>query len=411
MVTSNGSLESMYAPMLFVIYDIAPYVQNLQRATSIRLFNLFAALANTEYLYHRRDNPQNLVLLLDAFSRILQFNAQENPRFVETLLHNRKQIYALRDFSVDGAHAELDRQAQRRKDQSNNDSRSLSRTASIDSVRSPIATQSPSRHMPEQDVFAIGNDEDDDTAADAGRESETTPRALEASTSATGEATASPRNISEKARGKQPAHRSQRSRQTSLSCTTSTNNSTASLSALVTTSQGNGPHQFIPTQAWLETWIPYLPLHTILEVCDVYQSQIRRSEFDVDSKFIASPALLSATILSGSPVQAADQHSCIENQDPRSPVLVRTPLSMSWYLSLIWGLIFAADATVNKGIRGVWTGTAIKLFNIESREQAITLRSPKGAVDALGNSIAQRLGHLSLTPRDSQQQPVTMREV
>lgn len=83
---------------------------------------------------------------------------------------------------------------------------------------------------------------------------------------------------------------------------------------------------------------------------------------------------------------------------------------MAWYLSLIWGLIFAADVAVNKGIRGLWTGTAIKLFNVESREHAITLRSPKGAVDALGDSIAQRLGTLSFVARDSPP-PVVMRDV
>nr|POE72805.1 protein hid1 [Quercus suber] len=374
------------------------------RATSIRLLSWFSALANTDYLYHRRDNPQNLIILLDAFSRILECNPKENPRFVEALLRAQKQIYALRDFTVDGAHAELDRQAQRRKDQPTIDTWGQSRNASIDSMRSPASQHSPSsRQVPGQNAFAIGDDDDEDAATDDERDSEATPRALKASTSAVSESTAPARNISEKARGKQPANRSQQSRKTSLSRTTSTNTSTASLSALLTAAQAGAPHQFMPSQAWLETWIPYLPLHTILEFCNAYQNRTRTSGLDADSNFVSSLVAQNAV----------DSSEMSESQESRSPFLLRAPISMSWYLSLIWGVIFAADAVVHKGIRGIWTGTVIKLFNIESREQAITLRSPKGAVDALGNTIAQRLGNLSFNPRDGQQQqqqPVTTRE-
>jgi hypothetical protein len=60
---------------------------------------------------------------------------------------------------------------------------------------------------------------------------------------------------------------------------------------------------------------------------------------------------------------------------------------------MLWGFIFAQDAQNNRGSNGLWAGTSIKLFNISSRQgDMISLRSPKGAVDAVGDSLARRIG-------------------
>lgn len=58
---------------------------------------------------------------------------------------------------------------------------------------------------------------------------------------------------------------------------------------------------------------------------------------------------------------------------------------------MLWGFIFAQDAQNNRGSNGLWAGTSIKLFNIASRHDNISLRSPKGAVDAVGDSLARRI--------------------
>lgn len=85
-------------------------------------------------------------------------------------------------------------------------------------------------------------------------------------------------------------------------------------------------------------------------------------------------------------------------QEARVQAFSWTSLSLGWYLSLLWGFIYASDVAHNKGVNGIWTGTGIKLFNIKaSANGGISLRSPKGAVDAVGNTIAQRLGSFSFT--------------
>lgn len=63
---------------------------------------------------------------------------------------------------------------------------------------------------------------------------------------------------------------------------------------------------------------------------------------------------------------------------------------------MLWSFAYAQDMATNKGSSGIWTNTAIKLFNVRESRHDITLRSPKGAVDAVGASLVQRLGNMSL---------------
>jgi len=75
-----------------------------------------------------------------------------------------------------------------------------------------------------------------------------------------------------------------------------------------------------------------------------------------------------------------------------------TSLSLGWYLGLLWGLLYSSDVASNKGINGIWTGTSIRLFSVmASPGGQVSLRSPKGAVDYVGDAIAQRIGSLSFT--------------
>ena len=76
---------------------------------------------------------------------------------------------------------------------------------------------------------------------------------------------------------------------------------------------------------------------------------------------------------------------------------------------MLWGLVYAADAAMNRGSSGVWAGTSIKLFNVVSQREQVSLRSPKGAVDAAGDAIARRISSFSFGGAAAQSP--TMREV
>ena len=84
-----------------------------------------------------------------------------------------------------------------------------------------------------------------------------------------------------------------------------------------------------------------------------------------------------------------------------SPIRVHlfewSPLSLGWYESLLWGFIFAAEMLVAKGTAGVWNNTSIRLFKVqEAAAAAPSLLQPRGAVDAVGSNLVQRIGSLNL---------------
>jgi hypothetical protein len=73
-----------------------------------------------------------------------------------------------------------------------------------------------------------------------------------------------------------------------------------------------------------------------------------------------------------------------------------SPLSLGWYESLLWGFIFTSEMLVSKGTAGVWNGTLIKLFRVqETAAQTPSLLAPRGAVDAVGSNLVNRIGNLS----------------
>lgn len=84
-----------------------------------------------------------------------------------------------------------------------------------------------------------------------------------------------------------------------------------------------------------------------------------------------------------------------------SPIRVHlfewSPLSLGWYESLLWGFVFAQEMLVAKGTAGVWNHTSIRLFRVqEAAAQAPSLMQPRGAVDAVGSNLVQRIGSLNL---------------
>ena len=85
----------------------------------------------------------------------------------------------------------------------------------------------------------------------------------------------------------------------------------------------------------------------------------------------------------------------------QSPVRVHlfewSSLALGWYESLLWGFVFASEILVPRGTAGVWNGTQIRLFKVqEIASQTPSLLDPRGAVDAVGSNLVQRIGTMNL---------------
>jgi hypothetical protein len=248
---------------LAIVNNIAPYVQELQRATCTKLLDLFISFSSPVFLLANDSNHTLLLSLLEAMCAILDHQYDANRRFVDIVCRSHKRFEALRDFTVDGALTELDRINQERKDRNGNIAgiTSPTRGASMDSIRSPASSRSPSLgNVPEHGAFAIGDDDDEEDLETPINNPHSRSHS-NASASMEDAVPTQTRSMSEKARGKQPVGHG------SFSRSASRNASNTSLSSL----QTQTPHplttstQFTPTGEWLESWLPHLPLHTILQ--------------------------------------------------------------------------------------------------------------------------------------------------
>lgn len=382
--TSQGNFAPVYPALLAIINNIAPHVEGLSASTSSQLMHLFSLMASPSFLLANETNHVLLQSLLESLNSILENKYRQNPELILAILKNKKRIGALRSFTLESGQEEIEKINRRRKESGNHSGLfdDGSRRSSADSVRSPTNTLSRAQSLdeaPADSAFAVGDDEDDDSD----EEPQATPAASTASenpsqaSSVTNVEDAVPvqlRGMSEKARGKMPANIQSFSRQ----------NSSTSLGAY-STSNPAFSGSFEPTAPWLDTWLPELPLHTLLTVIQQATAVLPRTALARE----AAPDTLRR-------IQKIE----FIGLEP-SPIRVHSfewsPLALGWYESLLWGVIFASEMQIAKGTMGIWNGTAIKLFRVQETAPAgPTLTSPRGAVDAVGSNIVSRIGQMNL---------------
>ncbi|KAI0201275.1 high-temperature-induced dauer-formation protein-domain-containing protein [Astrocystis sublimbata] len=384
--TSQGKVAAIYPALLAVVNNVAAYLENISSTTSSKLIQLFNSMSSPSFLLANDSNHNLLSSLLESMNAIIEHQYEKNPTFVFLVLKNRKRFEALRSFTLESGQEELERRNRQRKEsgQPIDPFDAGSRRDSVDSVRSSATTaqRAPSlSNVPEEDTaFAIGDDEDDSDGEERptpaqSSSSENPSRA--SSVADIGDAVpAQMRGMSEKARGKMPAGVPSFSRQ----------NSTTSLASYSAAAGGSSSGIFEPSADWIESWLPQLPLHTILAVIQQLTVLIDRNGLGAD---VPSSATLKA-------IQKVDLVG-IEPTSVRVQSFEWSPLALGWYESLIWSFVFASEMQVAKGTVGLWNGTGIKLFKVQETAAAgPTLTSPRGAVDAVGNNIVSRIGSIHL---------------
>ncbi|KAF4584470.1 high-temperature-induced dauer-formation protein [Ophiocordyceps camponoti-floridani] len=379
--SSQGNFTAVYPALLAVINNIAPHIEGLGAAGSSQLMLLFSSMSSPSFLLANETNHTLLDSLLESINSIIENKYRENPEMMLAIVKSRKRIEALRSFTLESGQEELERRNRRRKDGfGQGDSADTgSVRSSLDSTRSP--PPAPSRlptlgQVPEDSAFAIGDNEEDDSDDDpqpTPAPSTTSENQSQAS-SAVNMEDAVPtqlRGMSEKARGKMPAATRSFSRQ----------NSTTSLGSQPVSgrTQGGG---FEPTAQWIDSWLPELPLHSILTVIQQVTSLV--------------PAREAVTMDTIRQVQEMGLVG-VEPSPPHVHSFEWSQPALAWYESLLWGMIFTSEMQIAKGTMGMWNGTSIKLFRVqETAPEGPTLTSPRGAVDAVGSNIVSRIGQINL---------------
>ncbi|KAJ9617058.1 hypothetical protein H2200_000779 [Cladophialophora chaetospira] len=431
---SKGKLEAIYPALLAIINNMAAYVQHLSLAASSRLVQLLTSMSTPNFLLANETNHVLLQSLLESINSMIEYQYEANANLIYAVWRSRKRIEALRQFTLEGGQAEIERAEQRQKEARLNDgTNTLSRSSTIDMVASPNTTHTESAV---DGTFAIGDSDDSDngeppTPSQSTRSMRTSRTPSVASSSlAEDHVPIQLTGMSEKARGKMPANAPTFSRQ----------NSTTSLSA--PSSYSPGRRSFSPTPEWLEGWLPDLPLHTLLTVIKVLSTHplassrtnpndptnppsltsSRRSSIATDDSNTNNntPSADAASTLSDfrSQIPSTSAHPAISAilASP-SPIRVHlfewSTLSLGWYLSVLWSLIFTAEMTIAptsstaatltgqgmmSGPVGVWNGTYVKLFQVatEGKREGPSLSAPRGAVDAVGSRLVQGVQGLNL---------------
>ncbi|KAL6706186.1 hypothetical protein ACN47E_005921 [Coniothyrium glycines] len=379
LTTGKGRLDATYPALLAILNNIAAYVQNLGRATSSKLLQLFASMSSPSFLFANETNHALLHSLLEALNAVIEHQYSYNPNLIYAIVRSRRKFQALRDFTLESGQEELERQTQARKE----GGEELMRANSLDSLRSPTVSRAPTlSEVPEEDTaFAIGDDDDSDAEETNASETprspmQSPPRASRSASVASSVDESVPlqlRGMSEKARGKMPVGQPAFSRQ----------NSMASLHSSAGPALATNEF-FTPSGYWLEGWLSELPLHTILMLISELGPKLPPSGSANDTA--AALTTIRETEIHG-----------IEPSPIRVHLFEWSPLSLGWYESLLWGFVFAAEMLVAKGTAGVWNNTSIRLFKVqEGAAQTPSLLAPRGAVDAVGSNLVQRIGSLNL---------------
>lgn len=385
--TSQGKLSAIYPALLAVINNIAAYLEGINVITCNTLMQLFSSMSSPSFLLANDTSHNLLSSLLESMNAIIEHQYSNNANFVYSVLKNRKRFEALRSFTLESGQEEVERRNRRRKETGQAaDPLDLASTRnSVDSLRSPTTAQPRSSalsNVPEEDgTFAIGDEEDE---SDEDEDERPTPAQSSPSENPSRASSvvdvddAVPtqlRGMSEKARGKMPAGMPTFSRQ----------NSTTSLTSYSATAH-SAPGAFEPSAQWIDSWLPKLPLHTILTLIQQLTALITRQGLSADTPSAATLKTIREADLVG-----------IEPSPVRVHSFEWSPLSLGWYESLVWGFVFASEMQVAKGTVGIWNGTAIKLFKVqETAPEGPTLTSPRGAVDAVGSNIVSRIGSINL---------------
>lgn len=387
--TSQGKLSAIYPALLAVINNIAPYIEGLSAASSSRLLQLFSSMSSPSFLLANETNHSLLNSLLQCINSIIENNHKKNPYLVLAILKQRKRIEALRTFTLESGQEEIERRSRQRKDSlGQSDPLDIgSVRSSVDSVRSPTTASSRTQtleEVPENGTFAVGDDEDDSDSDSDDDDPQPTPapsstseNVSQASSTANAD-DAVPvqlRGMSEKARGKMPAGIRSFSRQ----------NSSTSLGAYSASGQSQSG-AFEPTAQWIDSWLPELPLHTILTVIQQMSALVPREALARDSTSPDPVRRIQGVDLLGIEPAPVQVHS-----------FEWSPLALGWYESLLWGVIFTSEMQVARGSMGIWNGTSIKLFRVqETAAESPSLTSPRGAVDHFGSNIVTRIGQMNL---------------
>lgn len=372
---SSENMNFLVPTFLDCIYNIAPYVQNISYQAASSIIQLCATVSNPSFLFARESNHQLLSVLLKSINLMIECNFHSNRNLTFLIMKNERVFTSIQSLS-----------------QADDLEQVISSTAKDPDMKVSIGSSSSILSLG-VDSFVIGDDSED--------EKEKESNAIEAE------------ELKKSSELKAALSKSRKGKGIGGSPDSLLSSPTVS-----TSTDSNG--KFTPSPAWTSTWLPLLPTHVTCSLINHLRSVIPYfQQISPDGPNAPRPSLESRL---HEPSKVIDSISTIKSipgvifYNAKSEVslpadfeIVRftwSRSSLGWYESILWGCIFQSERQVTAADSGnvlhsssnpvgVWNGTNIKLFRLqETAPRGPSLLRPKGAVDAMAETMMQKIGQL-----------------
>lgn len=393
----NSSFNFLIPTFLECIYNIAPYTLNIGYQAAASLVQLCAATANPSFLFANETNHKHLETVLKSINLLIECNFSSNINIAFLILKNDNVFYTIKSLTV-----ETDIE---------NIWSSVSRKSVDAKISSSYAELEPYTN------FVIDDENGDNDVIDDRKDPEKLLSRQTEELSIENEEKKRNPELSMVSSESDPKNKgkgfsSHRISEDIIPFEKPTSNKSFRGSPY----DNNGT--FSPTRDWAETWLPLLPIYTIMTVIShlkknvpYFRDQQQGAQQTLSSKLDASKAIDSISRVTSVP--GVIFYGTVNNpsrlpSDFDASRFVWNRGSLGWYESILWGAVFQAECEVthidgsNMIIHtnncmpvGVWNHTNIKLFRLQgTAPRGPSLLRPKGAVDAVADTMMQKIGQL-----------------
>jgi hypothetical protein len=349
-VNGTEKLGALYNCFLTIICNVSPYCKSLNGTSSSKLVNLFSLFTSPAFLYGQPTNYIYVVMLLETFNNIVQYQYEGNANLIYAILRRKDIVDGLVNLTLDKALKAMGEEgimgapagAAGAAGAANGKSatgKPISATRKSGSSEDLKAVSSPKQATDLVEMAAVERKGDVDVAtADA-----TVLNSPQRKPS--GEKEGPPAGLSDEA----PS-----------SSSSSSSSSTAATDENEELTQG----PFVPTEAWIEELRRELPLSTILRLLKHLAPQVEELAQSGTAKG-TSGIFTSGTMDESQVLQFIRDTTMVGLLPVPHPIVIRkyqpNRYTALWFSAFMWGVIFMHNQRVP-----LFDSHAVRLFQVQT---------------------------------------------
>lgn len=429
---SSGHLTPLYTSILLILYNTSPYWQGISAASASRLEQLLHQLASPKFLLSDPNHPYLLGLFLDTLSRVVQYNYSSNVHLVYILVRSAHVIERTHSFKLNSALSMIYFAREHARNHLRQKELPPTPSEDADNTNTNKNNQNILSDKPEKGTFDQ-NDHSDKTAESVNESdkeslegtkdgSEKRGNIFESKVIEKEDCAADP-EIKDKVT-KESVHDGEKeqdssridvpvtyvSEQTAFMETETTELpqlplsqsveplSKAQLDHIAATIGKNG---FVPTQEWIDTWLPTLKFDVLDPLLEYLVPRV--NEFCAADPSVSSGSFAHEQVLAFFLREQSPSHVIPSAPVPQAWTFEWTKQSDIWLQSYIWGLIYAVGVTP----LAIWLDTRTHLFEVQVEQPAETATSRAiQSFSSLTSSVLSQMSFFAENPVSTSAEPL-----